>query len=135
MGDRERTLEGEAPLLGGTAFLGRAVVDAALSWCRRRLFARGRTSPGLCRAEHVVGDRESQLTLLGESGEFDAVVDTATICLRSLRTSAELLAGRTGQCIFISISVYEDAEVLTEDTPTRRPEDPQSRDQTGTTAA
>lgn len=117
-------------LLGGTAFLGRAVVDAALSAGHEpTLFTRGRTNPGLYpELEHVVGDRESQLSLLGER-EFDAVVDTSGYLPAVVRASAELLAGRTGQYIFIStISVYEDAEVLTEDTPTRRPEDPQSRD-------
>jgi 2'-hydroxyisoflavone reductase len=117
-------------LLGGTAFLGRAVVEAAVTAGHEpTLFTRGKTNPGLFPAvEHVVGDRESELSLLADR-EFDVVVDTSGYLPAVVRASAELLAGRVDRYIFIStISVYEDAEVLTEDTPTRRPADPQSRD-------
>ncbi len=117
-------------LLGGTAFLGRAVVEAAVAAGHEpTLFTRGKTNPGLFPAvEHVVGDRESELSLLG-GREFDVVVDTSGYLPSVVRASAELLAGRAGRYLFVStISVYEDAGVLTEKTATRRPADPESRD-------
>jgi 2'-hydroxyisoflavone reductase len=117
-------------LLGGTAFLGRALVEAAIEAGHEpTLFTRGKTNPGLFpQVEHVVGDRELELSLLGDR-QFDAVVDTSGYLPAVVRASAELLAGRADRYVFIStISVYEDAEVLTEHTATRRPADPESRD-------
>ena len=117
-------------LLGGTAFLGRAVVEAAVAAGHEpTLFTRGRTNPDLFPGvEHLVGDRESELSLL-RNREFDAVIDTSGYFPSVVRAAAELLAGRVGLYVFVStISVYEDAPALTETTATRRPADPESRD-------
>ncbi len=122
-------------VLGGTAFLGRELVVAALAAGHEpTLFTRGQTNPGLFPAvdfpqvEHLLGDRDSDLSPL-RGREFDAVLDTSGYLPGVVRASAELLAGHAGRYLFVStISVYEDAPVLTEDTPTRRPDDPESRD-------
>ena len=122
-------------ILGGTAFLGRELVVAALAAGHElTLFTRGHTNPGLFRGvessgvEHLLGDRESDLSPL-RGREFDAVVDTSGYLPSVVRASAELLAGHACRYLFVStISVYEDAPVLTEETPNRRPDDPESRD-------
>ena len=97
-------------VLGGTAFLGRHTVEAAL---RRgdevTIFTRGRTHPELFpEAEHLVGDRDGGLDAL--SGRtWDGVVDTSGYVPRVLRMSAELLRGEVGRYVFVSsISVYGD---------------------------
>jgi 2'-hydroxyisoflavone reductase len=117
-------------VLGGTAFLGRAVVEAAVAaGDEPTLFTRGKTNPGLFPGiEHIVGDRESDLSPLRDR-EFDVVIDTSGYLPSVVHASARLLAGRVGLYVFVStISVYEDAPVLTENTATRRPADPTSRD-------
>jgi 2'-hydroxyisoflavone reductase len=96
-------------VLGGTKFLGRAVVDDAL---RRRheptLFNRGSTNPGLFpEAEHLRGDRKRDLSLL-EGRTWDAVIDTSGYIPADVRASAQQLR-ETGRYVFISsVSVYAD---------------------------
>ncbi|MBZ5637841.1 MAG: NAD-dependent epimerase/dehydratase family protein [Acidobacteriia bacterium] len=97
-------------ILGGTGFLGPAVVEAA----RRRghkltLFNRGKTNPGLFPdLETLHGDRDGHLeALAGRS--WDAVVDTSGYVPRIVTASASLLAPRIKQYVFIStISVFKD---------------------------
>ena len=97
-------------VLGGTAFLGRHTVEAAL---RRgdevTIFSRGRTNPELFpEAEHLVGDRDGDLNQLA-GRTWDGVVDTSGYVPRVLRMSAELLRGAVGRYVFVSsISVYAD---------------------------
>jgi 2'-hydroxyisoflavone reductase len=97
-------------VLGGTKFLGRGVVDAALA-CGHEvtLFNRGRTAPDLFpEAEHLVGDRDGDLTALG-GRSWDAVVDPSGYVPRIVRASAELLAGSVEHYVFVSsISVYRE---------------------------
>ncbi len=117
-------------VLGGTAFVGRHLVEVALGRGHAvTLFTRGRTNPGLFPdAERVLGDRESDLSLLA-GREFDAVVDTSGYLPRLVRGSAELLAGRVERYVFVStLSVYEDAEALDESSPTQQAVDPESED-------
>ena len=117
-------------VLGGTAFVGRHFVEAALARGHEPvLFTRGQTSPGLFpQVEHVQGDREQDLgRLAGRS--FDAVVDTSGYLPRLVAASARALAGAAHQYVFVStISVYEEAGRVSEDSPTRRPADPASED-------
>jgi 2'-hydroxyisoflavone reductase len=94
-------------ILGGTKFLGPAVVEAA----RRRghtltLFNRGKTNPGLFPGiETLLGDRDGNLKAL-EGRTWDAVVDTSGYVPRIVRDSATLLRN-SGLYVFIStISVY-----------------------------
>jgi 2'-hydroxyisoflavone reductase len=97
-------------ILGGTSFLGPAIVEAA----RPRghvltLFNRGRTNPGLFPdVEQIHGDRDGGLDAL-RGRTWDAAVDTSGYLPRLVRASAELLAPAVGQYLFVSsISVYAD---------------------------
>jgi len=99
-------------ILGGTRFLGPALVDAALAkgWSLT-LFNRGRSNPGLFKdrpLEEVHGDRNVADDLKKLSGrKWDAVIDTSGYFPRQVRSAMEVLAGNVGQYVFISsISVY-----------------------------
>jgi len=98
-------------VLGGTVFLGRAVVEAALTGGHTvTTFTRGRTNPDLFpEAEPLRGDRDGDLGAL-EGREWDAVIDTCGFVPRVVRQSADLLDGRVGRCVFVSsVSAYDDA--------------------------
>jgi 2'-hydroxyisoflavone reductase len=90
-------------VLGGTKFVGRAVVEAARSRGHEvTLFNRGKTSPELFpELEQLRGDRDGGLRAL-EGRAFDAVVDPSGYVPRIVRASAELLAGTAGHYLFIS---------------------------------
>jgi len=97
-------------VLGGTQFLGRAVVESALARGHEpTLFNRGLTRPDLFpNVERLVGDRDGGLEPL-EDGAWDAVIDTSGYVPRVVRASAELLQPRAGRYVFVSsISVYAD---------------------------
>jgi 2'-hydroxyisoflavone reductase len=117
-------------ILGGTAFIGRHLVAAAGARGHEvTLFTRGRTNPGLFPdVEHLAGDRESDLSPL-EGRRFDAAIDTCGYLPRVVRASAELLADAVERYVFVSsLSVYVDAPVVGETTPTQRALDPASED-------
>ncbi|MCL7423597.1 SDR family oxidoreductase [Streptomyces sp. YS415] len=109
-------------VLGGTEFVGRAVVEAALGrdW-EVTVFHRGRhEAPAGVRALH--GDRTAPdgLAALAE-GEWDAVVDTWSAAPRAVRDAARLLRDRVGRYLYVSsCSVYDWAPPAgyTEDAPT-----------------
>lgn len=104
-------------ILGGTGFLGPHVVDAALERGHTvTLFNRGKTKPHLFPGiEKLHGDRDGDLKSL-EGRSWDAVVDTSGYVPRVVRASAELLAPRIKQYLFISsISVYARNDVVNED--------------------
>ncbi len=109
-------------VLGGTRFVGRAVVEAALGRGDAvTMFNRGITGPGLFPGvETVIGDRTENLFPLGRR-EFDAVVDVACYDPAAARMSAEALKDRTGRYVFVStVSVYAShatAEAQLEDAP------------------
>jgi 2'-hydroxyisoflavone reductase len=97
-------------VLGGTRFLGRHFVEAALArGYEVTLFTRGQTNPDLFQeAERLAGDRDGELSAL-EGREWDAAVDTSGYFPRIVRASAELLAGSVPHYTFVStISVYAD---------------------------
>jgi len=97
-------------VLGGTQFLGRHLVEAALGRGHEvTLFNRGRTRPRLFpEAERLRGDRDGGLAALS-SGEWDVVVDTSGFVPRVVQQTAELLRARVGRYLFVSsISVYAD---------------------------
>jgi nucleoside-diphosphate-sugar epimerase len=97
-------------VLGGTSFLGRHLVNAALARGHSvTLFNRGRTNPGLWpRVKELRGDRDSDLGAL-QGHSWDAVVDTSGYVPRVVRASAELLVEDVPHYTFIStISVYAD---------------------------
>src|SRR5580765_8101033 len=95
-------------VLGGTKFLGRGIVDAALASRHDvTLFNRGATNPGLYPdVESLRGDRDGALSALA-GREWDAVIDPSGYLPRLVRASAELLRGAVGHYVFVSsISVY-----------------------------
>jgi 2'-hydroxyisoflavone reductase len=97
-------------VLGGTLFLGRHVVEAALGRGHEvTMFTRGRTNPGLFpEVERLLGDRDGNLGAL-EGRECDAVIDPSGYVPRVVRRSAELLAAAVGHYTFVSsISAYRD---------------------------
>ena len=79
-------------VLGGTKFLGRHAVDAALEAGHDvTIFTRGQTNPELFpEAEHLHGDRDGELDALA-GRTWDGVVDTSGYVPRIVRQSAELL--------------------------------------------
>lgn len=98
-------------VLGGTSFLGRHVVDAALAAGGHEItiFTRGQTNPDLFPdAERLRGDRDGGLDALANR-TWDAVLDTSGYVPRVVRASAELLSSAVGQYTFVSSeSVYSE---------------------------
>jgi 2'-hydroxyisoflavone reductase len=97
-------------VLGGTKFLGRATVDAALARGHEvTLFNRGETNPDLFpEAEKLRGDRTQDLSAL-DGRQWDAVVDPSGYVPAVVRASAEKLEGSAGFYVFVSsLSVYAD---------------------------
>jgi 2'-hydroxyisoflavone reductase len=100
----------ELLILGGTVFLGRAIVEAALPRGHQlTLFNRGQSNPGLFpQVENLAGERDGGLEAL-HGRRWDAVIDTCGYVPRLVRESARLLAPVIDHYTFISsISVYAD---------------------------
>jgi 2'-hydroxyisoflavone reductase len=110
-------------VLGGTRFVGRAVVDQAVSrghdvttFTRRR---HGEPRPG---AESLYGDRTvaADLAVLG-GRDWDAVIDTSVLAPVHVAASAAVLAGHVGHYTYVStLSVYSQRprEPVTEESAT-----------------
>jgi 2'-hydroxyisoflavone reductase len=95
-------------ILGGTVFLGRHLVEAALARGHAvTLFNRGQHGPDLFpNVEKLHGDRDGNLDAL-RGRRWDAAVDTCGYVPRVVRASAELLADAVKHYTFISsLSVY-----------------------------
>ena len=100
-------------VLGGTKFLGRAVVEAALARGHEvTLFNRGQTNPELFPdAEKIRGDRTEDLTPL-DGRSWDAVLDMSTFLPRVVRLSTSALRDSVGRYVYVSsISAYADQSV------------------------
>jgi 2'-hydroxyisoflavone reductase len=130
-------------ILGGTRFLGRHLVDAALARGHEvTLFNRGQTNPGLySEIETLLGDRDGGLDALA-GGQWEAVIDTCGYFPRLVRDSAQALVGAAGHYTFISsISVYADettvsihsSGVIDENSPVGTLEDERVEEITGET--
>ena len=106
-------------VLGGTQFLGRHTVDAALARGHVvTLFNRGQTRPELFPdVEKLRGDRDGDLAAL-DGRSFDAVVDTSGYVPRIVAQTMDAL-GDVGHYTFVSsISVYGEVPTPpTESTP------------------
>ncbi len=97
-------------IIGGTRFLGRHLVEAALERSHDvTLFNRGKSNPDLFpRLETILGDREQDVDKLN-GRIWDAVIDVAGYLPRIVRLSAEVLKENVARYVFIStISVYRD---------------------------
>ena len=126
-------------VLGGTAFLGPALVEQALAEGHHvTLFNRGKTAPdlfkGVDQVETLLGDRNGQLDAL-QGRDWDLVIDTSGYVPRHVKLSAELLAPHVGHYVFIStISVYASfAKPNDESSPVARLTDPTVEQVTGET--
>jgi 2'-hydroxyisoflavone reductase len=113
-------------VLGGTKFLGRAVVEEALARGHEvTLFNRGETNPDLFPGtEKLRGHRDGDLGAL-EGRSWDAAVDPSGYVPRVVRASAELLRDSVGHYVFVSsVSAYADplAAGFDEAAPLKEPE-------------
>lgn len=92
-------------ILGGSVFLGRHLVDAALARGHEvTLFNRGQHNPELFPAlEKLRGDRDGDLSALA-GRRWDAVIDPSGYVPRLVRASAELLAEAVEHYTFVSSS-------------------------------
>ncbi|SCD27588.1 2'-hydroxyisoflavone reductase [Streptomyces sp. TverLS-915] len=119
-----------ALVLGGTAFVGRAIVDALVrDGAEVTLFGRGRTGrelfPGLRR---LVGDRDTgdyaALTAAARERPFDAVVDVSGYVLRQVQGAIAALdaaGGHAGRYVFVSTQAVYAGPGADEDTPRKAP--------------
>ncbi|MYW00846.1 NAD-dependent epimerase/dehydratase family protein [Streptomyces sp. SID3343] len=114
-------------VLGGTLFVGRAIVEDALrTGLDVTLFGRGRTGselfPGTTR---LIGDRDTGDYDALRDGRWDAVVDVSGYVPRHVGQAMEALGDRVGRYLFISShAVYAQTGVgpgSDEDTPRRAP--------------
>ncbi|HWI50731.1 MAG TPA: NAD-dependent epimerase/dehydratase family protein [Symbiobacteriaceae bacterium] len=106
-------------MIGGTVFLGRHIVEAALQRGHEiTLFNRGQRNPELFpELEKLRGNRDGGLDVL-KGRRWDAVIDTCGYVPRIVSASAQLLADSTEHYTFISTcSVYPDQPNATEETP------------------
>ncbi|MBK5305793.1 MAG: NAD-dependent epimerase/dehydratase family protein [Frankiaceae bacterium] len=110
-------------VLGGTSFVGRAIVEDALAAGHTpTLFSRGKTGtelfPDVARR---TGDRDAGDYASLADGTWDAVVDVSGYIPRHVAQAADALGDRIGRYLFISTgSVYDrsqGADGMTEDTP------------------
>ncbi|MEO6886233.1 MAG: NAD-dependent epimerase/dehydratase family protein [Jatrophihabitantaceae bacterium] len=96
-------------VLGGTVFLGRAVVDQAKALgADVTIFSRGHSGEVPDGVTHVVGDRTVAADLAQLAGRhFDVVIDTSGYVPAEVAHSAELLAQACGSYSFVSsINVF-----------------------------
>jgi 2'-hydroxyisoflavone reductase len=124
-------------ILGGTVFLGRAIVEVALDRDHEvTLFNRGKTGRDLFpNVEKLRGDRDGNLDAL-EGRTWDGVIDTSGYVPRLVHASSNLLKNAVSHYSFISsISVYADRQFLgiAEDAPLQTLQDPTTEEVTGET--
>ena len=97
-------------IIGGTRFVGRHLVSAALAHNHEvTLFNRGNhPSEDLTNVETICGDRNSDLSKL-HGRRWDALIDTCGYLPRSVKAAAEVLSGSVDRYVFISsLSAYAD---------------------------
>lgn len=126
-------------VLGGTSFVGRALVEDARSRGDEvTLFSRGRTGTELFPdVERRTGDRTAGDYASLSDGTWDAVVDVSAYVPRHVGQAFDALSGRVGRYLFISTgSVYDrhaaPLDGLTEDSP-RLPAERGTEEVTGET--
>lgn len=96
-------------MIGGTRFVGRHIVAAALAASHEvTVFHRGRTGADLFPdVEHRFGDRDGDLAALTD-GHWDATVDTCGYVPRQVHALADRLGDRAGHYTFVSsVSAYD----------------------------
>ena len=108
-------------IIGGTRFIGRHLVSAALARNHEvTLFNRGRHASNVD-VKTIRGDRHTDLSKL-QGRRWDAVVDTSGMLPRAVKAAAEVLSDSVGHYTFISTqNVYEDVSIpgVSESSPLR----------------
>ena len=123
-------------VLGGTLFLGRHLVDAALARGHEvTVFTRGRRAlPWPAGVRALVGDRDPRVApglAALEGDDWDAVVDTSGYLPRVVGASVDSLRGRVRRYVFISsVSVYADTAAKASARTRRSPRSPIRRART-----
>ncbi|HVL63900.1 MAG TPA: NAD-dependent epimerase/dehydratase family protein [Actinomycetota bacterium] len=123
-------------ILGGTRFVGRHVVRAALDEGHDvTLFTRGVTNPKLFpEAEHLQGDRETGELASLRGREWDRVVDVSGYTPDAVEATARLLRDASDHYTFVStISVYRRWNEAAEESEVLDPPPPGEREVTGDT--
>jgi 2'-hydroxyisoflavone reductase len=125
-------------VLGGTRFVGRHLVDAALDAGHEvTVFHRGKSGRGLWKnVEEIIGDRETDLEHAFGDRTWDVAVDTSAYVPRVVRMSLEALEHRVDRYVFVStISVYAsfDTSGQDESAPLSELDDPATEEVTGET--
>jgi len=124
-------------VLGGTVFVGRHIVAAALERGHEvTMFNRGEHSPDLFPSvEKLRGNRDGDLTALA-GRSWDAAIDTCGYVPRLVTASATLLANSVNHYTFISsVSVFKDFSrpAMDENAPLGTMSDPSVEEVTGET--
>jgi 2'-hydroxyisoflavone reductase len=98
-------------IIGGTRFVGRYLVTAALErGYEITLFNRG-THPAETNVETIHGDRHIDIGKL-RGRQWDAVIDTSGILPRAVKSAAEVLADSVERYVFISSqNAYADVSI------------------------
>ena len=99
-------------IIGGTRFVGRHLVEAALERGHEvTLFNRGTQSSALPEVETISGDRNRDLDKL-QGRRWDAAIDTCGYLPRAVQAAAEVLSESVERYVFISsMSAYADVSV------------------------
>ncbi|HEX5888381.1 MAG TPA: NAD-dependent epimerase/dehydratase family protein, partial [Pyrinomonadaceae bacterium] len=99
-------------IIGGTRFVGRHLVEAALERGHEvTLFNRGTQSSAIPEVETISGDRNRDLDKL-QGRRWDAAIDTCGYLPRAVQAAAEMLSGSVERYVFISsMSAYADVSV------------------------
>lgn len=123
-------------VVGGTRFVGRHFVEAALAGGHEvTLLHRGGSDEPFAQAEHRHADRDGDLSVLAD-GRWDATVDVCAYVPRQVRTLAGALDGRGGRHLYVSsVSAYAapPGPGADEDAPLATLADPGTEDVTGET--
>lgn len=96
-------------VLGGTRFIGRAIVETALAHDHEvTLFNRGTHRDVVPSVPRIVGDRNSDDVRKLADGEWDSIVDVSAYKPAEVRSALDVLRGRFTQYVYIStVSVYD----------------------------
>jgi nucleoside-diphosphate-sugar epimerase len=96
-------------VIGGTHFVGRAIVeDAAVRGFRVTVFHRGESEPGdLPSVEHIHGDRDGDLSVLG-GRRWDTVIDVCAYFPAQVRALGAALTPPGHYVLISSLSVHDE---------------------------
>lgn len=97
-------------IVGGTRFVGRAIVEAALAHDHAvTLFNRGSNAHVFSAVPRIIGDRNRDDDVAQLAGhEWDAVVDVSAYAPAQVRSLLDVVGGRTRHYLYVStVSVYK----------------------------